>query len=249
MRILLIEDDARIARFVKRGLDAERHQVEVAADAEEGLEMARLGPFDIILLDVVLPRSNGIQVCRDLRGRRIQTPILMLSARDSVDDRVLGLQSGADDYLTKPFAFAELLARIQALTRRRADLDLTSALQVADLILDANTCEVWRAGKRIALTPREFSLLGFLMRRPGRVHTRTTLEEQVWGYQHDPLTNVVDVYIRHLRQKIDAGPHPRLIHTVRGVGYMLRATRPETRTVPGAARSSASPQRLEGSDS
>jgi DNA-binding response OmpR family regulator len=223
MRILLVEDDARIARFVKRGLEAERHQVEVAVDGEEGLEMARLSPFDIILLDIVLPKGNGVQVCRQLRAQRIQTPILMLTARDSVGDRVLGLQSGADDYLTKPFAFAELVARIQALTRRPADLDPTPVLQVADLILDTNTHEVWRAGTRIELTPREFSLLGFLMRQPGRVHSRTALEEQVWGYQHDPLTNVVDVYIRHLRQKVDAGPCPRLIHTVRGVGYMLRA--------------------------
>ncbi|MFQ5804249.1 MAG: response regulator transcription factor [Candidatus Methylomirabilales bacterium] len=223
MRLLLIEDDSRIARFIKRGLEAERYLVDVAADGRQGIEMGQTETYDLIILDIILPITNGIQVCQHLRSHRIQTPILMLTAKDSVEDKVEGLGVGADDYLTKPFAFEELLARVQALLRRPRDLDLVPTLQVADLVLDKNAHEVKRAEKLIELTPKEFALLAYLMRRPNRVLSRTMIEEQVWGYQHDPLTNVVDVYVRRLRQKIDHGFEHQLIYTVRGAGYTLKA--------------------------
>jgi DNA-binding response OmpR family regulator len=223
MRLLLIEDDSRVARFIRKGLEAERYRVEVASDGPPGIEMGLTGSYDLILLDIMLPGTDGIEVCRQLREGGIQAPILMLTAKDAVEDRVRGLEVGADDYLTKPFAFEELVARIRALLRRPRELDLAPTLQVADLVLDKNTHEVRRAGQPIQLTPREFALLEYLMRRPDRVLSRTMIEEQVWGYQHDPLTNVVDVYVGHLRQKIDHGFKRQLIHTVRGVGYQLKA--------------------------
>ncbi len=223
MRLLLVEDDSRVARFIKKGLEAERYQVDVATDGHHGIDMGQAGTYDLIILDIILPTTSGIQVCQYLRSKGIQTPILMLTAKDAVEDRVTGLGVGADDYLTKPFAFEELVARVQALLRRRGELDLAPTLRVADLVLNRNTHEVRRAGRLIQLTPTEFALLEYLMRRSNRVLSRTMIEEQVWGYQHDPLTNVVDVYIRRLRQKIDHGfPHP-LIHTVRGIGYQLKA--------------------------
>ena len=222
MRLLLIEDDRRVASFVQKGLEAECYKVEVAADGEQGIEMALSGLYDLILLDILLPVRNGIDVCRSLRERGIRTPILMLTAKDTVEDKVTGLGAGADDYLTKPFAFEELLARIQALLRRPGGLELAPALEALDLVLDKNTHEVTRAGRPIELTRTEFILLEYLMRRPNRVLSRTMIMDQVWDYQHDPSTNVVDVYIRRLRRKIDHGFACKLIHTVRGAGYMLR---------------------------
>ena len=223
MRLLLVEDDHRVARFVQKGLEAERFRVDIAADGEHGVELGLTGVYDVILLDLILPAKDGIKVCQELRRAGINTPILMLTAKDTVEDKVLGLGVGADDYLTKPFAFEELLARIQALVRRPQELDLSPAVEVADLTLDKNTHELVRAGKPIELTPTEFALIEYLMRNPNRVLSRTMIEERVWGYRHDPLTNVVDVYIGRLRQKIDRGFDPPLIHTVRGAGYMLKA--------------------------
>ncbi len=223
MRLLLIEDDRRVARFIQKGLAAERHQVELAATGPDWIEMGLTGVYDLILLDLILPGENGLEVCRRLRENQIKTPILMLTAKDSVEDKVTGLGVGADDYLTKPFAFEELLARIQALLRRPGELDISPILTVADLALDKNTHEVKRAGNVIELTATEFALLEYLMRRPNRVLSRTLIEEQVWDYHFDPSSNVVDVYIRRLRQKIDHGYPQPLIHTVRGAGYMLKA--------------------------
>ena len=222
MRLLLIEDDSRIARFITRGLEAERYATDVAPDGEQGIEMAQAGIYDLILLDLVLPGIDGIQVCRQLRAQQIRVPILILTAKDSVEDTVTGLEAGADDYLTKPFAFEELVARIHALLRRPAAVRPERTLEVADLTLDGRAHEAKRAGQLLDLTPKEFSLLEYLMSHPGRVLSRTLIEEHVWGYHHDPLTNVVDVYIRRLRQKVDQPfPHP-LIHTIRGVGYTLK---------------------------
>lgn len=223
MRVLLIEDDTRVSTFIKKGLEAERHQVDIAADGETGAEQGLTGKYDLIILDLLLPGKDGIEVCRQLRGEGIKAPVLMLTAKDSVADKVTGLEAGADDYLTKPFAFEELVARIQALSRRGGDLDLAPVLEVADLALDRNSHEVSRAGRPITLTPTEFSLLEFFMQRPNRVLSRPMIEQHVWDYHHDPLTNVVDVYIRRLRQKMDHGFDRQLIHTLRGVGYMLKA--------------------------
>lgn len=222
MRLLLIEDDRRVARFIQKGLEAERHRVELATTGPDGIEMGLAGVYDLILLDLILPGENGIEVCRQLRENEIKTPILMLTAKDSVEDKVTGLGVGADDYLTKPFAFEELLARIQALLRRPGELDLSPTLTVADLVLDKNTHEVKRAGEVIELTATEFALLEYLMRRSNRMLSRTMIEEQVWDYHSDPSSNVVNVYIRRLRQKIDHGFSQPLIHTVRGAGYMLK---------------------------
>jgi DNA-binding response OmpR family regulator len=223
MRLLLIEDDSRVARFIQKGLAAERYRVELAATGPDGIEMGSADVYDVILLDLILPGENGIEVCRQLRENEIKTPILMLTAKDSVEDKVTGLGVGADDYLTKPFAFEELLARIRALLRRPGELNLSPTLTAADLALDNNTHEVTRAGKAIELTATEFALLEYLMRRPNRVLSRTMIEEQVWDYHYDPSSNVVDVYIRRLRQKVDHGFPQPLIHTVRGAGYMLKA--------------------------
>ncbi|MDH5748314.1 MAG: response regulator transcription factor [Rhodospirillales bacterium] len=222
MRILLIEDDLRVARFVEKGLAAERFQIEHAADGGKGVELGLSGTYDLILLDLILPVKTGIEVCQELRGENIMTPILMLTAKDTIEDKVTGLGVGADDYLTKPFAFEELLARIQALLRRPGEMDVAPSLIIADLVMDKNTHEVKRAGELITLTPTEFTLLEYLMRNQNRVLSRTMIEEQVWDYQNDPLTNVVDVYIRRLRQKVDQGYDRQLIHTVRGVGYTLK---------------------------
>ncbi|MFQ5931344.1 MAG: response regulator transcription factor [Nitrospiraceae bacterium] len=222
MRLLLVEDDRRVGQFIKKGLEAERYSVDVAADGEQGVEMGLSEPYDLIILDLILPVRSGIGVCRELRKEGIKSPILMLTARDSIEDKVTGFETGADDYLTKPFAFEELLARIQALLRRPAELELAPTLQVADLVLDKNTHEVRRAGKPIELTPTEFALLEYLMRRPNRVLSRTIIEEQVWSYHHDPSSNVVDVYVRRLRRKIDHGFEQQLIHTVRGAGYTIK---------------------------
>jgi len=222
MRLLVVEDEARIASFIRRGLEEERHAVDVAPDGDDAVHLATLNDYDVILLDVLLPRKNGLAVCRELRARNVSAPILMLTAKDSVEDRVAGLRIGADDYLTKPFAFDELLARIDALVRRQS-LDRSPVLRVADLTLDPLTHEAHRAGRLIELTNKEYALLAFLMRRPGQVLTRTQIAEQIWDMDFDNESNVIDVYIRYLRKKIDADGARPLIHTVRGAGYTMKA--------------------------
>jgi heavy metal response regulator len=225
MRILLVEDERRIADFIRKGLSECGYAVDVASDGEEALDWPEAAQFDIIILDVMLPVRDGIEVCRELRRRRVQTPILMLTARDAVEDRVRGLDSGADDYLVKPFAFAELLARLRALARREPSVSGTR-LQAGDLVLDTATREVSRQDRSIALTSKEHALLEYLMRHPNQVLTRTMIAEHVWNYDFDNATNVIDVHIRNLRRKID-GPFPRkLIHTVRGAGYRLSNREP-----------------------
>ena len=222
MRILLVEDDHWVAGFIQQGLESEQYAVDIAADGRWAIEMGSTQPYDLILLDVMLPIMDGFEVCRQLRKRGVQAPILMLTARDEVDEKVQGFEIGADDYLTKPFAFKELLARIQALSRRQRALHLVPVIQVGDLVLDKNTREASRAGRPIQLTPREFSILEYLMENAGRALSRNMIEEQVCGYPHDSSTNLVDVYIRRLRQKIDHGYADTLIHTIRGMGYMLK---------------------------
>ncbi|MBI3084770.1 MAG: response regulator transcription factor [candidate division NC10 bacterium] len=222
MRILVVEDDRKVAGFIRKGLTEEGYAVDVASDGETGLAMGLDRLHDVIVLDVMLPGMPGFQVVRELRQAKVTTPVLLLTARDAVEDKVQGLDAGADDYLTKPFAFAELLARIRALLRRgtaaRAPL-----LQVADLTLDPATRTVTRGREAISLTNREFALLEYLMRNAGRVLTRTMIAEHVWDYSFDSGTNVIDVYVNYLRKKIDAGRERKLIHTVRGVGYVLKA--------------------------
>lgn len=220
MRVLIVEDDRRIAEFIRKGLEEEGHAVDVAHDGDEALDWPAVVDFDAIVLDVMLPRRDGIEVCRTLRTRGTRTPILMLTARDTIEDRVAGLDSGADDYLVKPFAFAELLARLRALLRREPVL-LGTTLEVADLTLDTATRQVWRAGQQVTLTNKEFALLEYLMRHPNQVLTRTMIAEHVWNFDFDTGTNVIDVHIRYLRRKID-DPHVlKLIQTVRGAGYRI----------------------------
>ncbi|HXG64341.1 MAG TPA: response regulator transcription factor [Blastocatellia bacterium] len=226
MRILVVEDEKKMAAFIKRGLEEEGAVVDIAYDGEDGLFRAATGNYDLIILDITLPRLDGLEVCRRLRDDRIATPILLLTARDSVEMKVRGLDSGADDYLTKPFAFAELLARIRALTRRNTG-QVSMRLQVGDLVLDPLTRRVTRAGQPIELTSKEFSLLECFMRHPDQVLSRTVLAEKVWNESFDAFTNVIDVYVNYLRNKIDRNFSPKLIHTVRGAGYVLR--RPESK--------------------
>jgi len=222
MRLLVVEDEPRIASFIRRGLEEERHAVDVAPDGDDAVLLATTNEYDVILLDILLPRKNGLAVCRELRARNVTAPILMLTAKDSVADKVAGLNTGADDYLTKPFAFDELLARVNALARRRSQ-DRSPLLRVDDLTLDPLTHEVRRGDEPIELTNREYALLALLMRRPGQMLTRTQIAEQIWDMDFDNESNVIDVYIRYLRKKIDAGRARPLIHTVRGVGYTLKA--------------------------
>jgi len=224
MRILVVEDEAKMASFIKRGLEEEGSAVDVSSDGQDGLYRGSTGSYDLIILDITLPLMDGLEVCRQLRESRVSTPILLLTARDSVDMKVRGLDSGADDYLTKPFAFAELLARIRALRRRdRAEVNLR--LEVADLVLDPLTRRVTRASQPISLTSKEFALLECFMRHPDQVLSRTVLSENVWDETFDSFTNVIDVYVNYLRNKIDRNFSPKLLHTVRGAGYVLR--RPE----------------------
>ena len=225
MRILVVEDERRIADFISRGLSEQGYAVDVAGDGEEALLWPDVAEFDVIILDIMLPVRDGIDVCRTLRRRGMRTPILMLTARDAVEDRVRGLDSGADDYLVKPFAFAELLARVRALTRREPAATGT-ALGVGDLILDTTTRDVSRDGKRIELTTKEYALLEYLMRHPNQVLTRTMIAEHVWNYDFDNATNVIDVHIRNLRRKIDDPFETKLISTVRGAGYRISARPP-----------------------
>ncbi len=222
MRLLVVEDEPRLARSLRNGLEEEGHAVDVAPDGDDAVLLATTNEYDVIVLDVLLPRKNGFAVCREVRDQHVATPILMLTAKDSVEDKVTGLNTGADDYLTKPFAFDELVARVNALARRRI-LDRSPLLQVDDLTLDPTTREVRRGGASIELTNKEYALLALLMRRPGQVWTRTQIAERLWDLNVDNESNVIDVYVRHLRRKIDAADRRSLIHTVRGVGYTLKA--------------------------
>ena len=226
MRVLLVEDEARIADFIARGLSEQGYAVDVAPDGEEAVDWTDVAEFDVIVLDVMLPGLSGIEVCSLLRDRGHRVPILMLTARDAVEDRVRGLDSGADDYLVKPFAFAELLARLRALTRREPVV-LGSVIQVGDLKLDTTTWEASRQGTEVELTTKERHLLEYLMRHPNQVLTRTMISEHVWNYDFDNATNVIDVHIRNLRRKIDDPFSAKLIQTVRGAGYRLSSRQPD----------------------
>ncbi len=226
MRILLVEDEATIADFIRRGLSEQGYAVDVAPDGEEALDWPEVAEFDLIILDVMLPVRDGIDVCRTLRQRGLRAPVLMLTAKDAIEDRVRGLDSGADDYLVKPFAFAELLARVRALARRQPAV-LGTALRVGDLVLDTATRKVTRGGAPLELTTKEFAILEYLMRHPSLVLTRTMIAEHVWNYDFDNASNVIDVHIRNLRRKIDDPSQAKLIQTVRGAGYRMVAPEPE----------------------
>lgn len=220
MRILVVEDEKKVAGFIKKGLQEESYAVDVAYDGVEGEYLASTNDYDVIILDIMLPKKNGIETVRDLRSKNIKTPVLLLTARDTVEDKVKGLNSGADDYLSKPFAFEELLARIRALMRRK-DYGLAE-LKFADLVLDQATRKAKRGDTVIDLTSKEYGLLEYFLRNHNKVLTRTMIAEHVWDYTFDSDTNVIDVYVNHLRNKIDKEPFKRLIHTVRGVGYILK---------------------------
>jgi two-component system OmpR family response regulator len=222
MRVLVAEDDSVIADFVAQGLREAGYAVDVAATGPQGLKMALGGTFDAAVIDVMLPGLDGLALIEQLRARHVQTPVLILSARHSVDDRVKGLQAGGDDYLTKPFAFAELLARVQALLRRSGGAAEPTRLVAGDLTLDLLSRKVERAGKALDLRPREFALLEYFMRHPGRVLSKTMILSHVWGYSFDPGTNVVDVLVSRLRDKVDREFETKRIHTVRGAGYVLK---------------------------
>jgi heavy metal response regulator len=221
MRVLVVEDEKKVASFIKRGLEEEAFTVDVAFDGEEGLDLAENNPYDIILMDLMLPKKDGLEVIKELRGKEISTPVLCLTAKDSVEDIVSGLDSGSDDYLTKPFAFSELLARVKALLRRSAK-DRGAEIYFADLRLDPVTHKVWRSNQEIDLTAKEYALLEYFMRNPNQVLTRAMIAEHVWDYTFDSFTNIIDVYVNYLRKKIDRDFDKKLIHTVRGVGYVLK---------------------------
>jgi DNA-binding response OmpR family regulator len=222
MRVLIVEDEPAIADFIVRGLTEQGHAVDRVADGEAALDMIDSATFDVIVLDIMLPKLDGLEVCRRLRQAGNRTPILLLTARDAIEDRVRGLDTGADDYLVKPFAFDELIARIRALFRREPGL-IGSLLRVADLELDTLTRTATRAGRAISLTTKEYTLLEYMMRNPNRVLTRTMISERVWNYDSFNVANVIDVYIGHLRRKIDDAEDVKLIHTVRGAGYRIAA--------------------------
>lgn len=223
MRLLVVEDEPKLARFIQRGLTEESFAVDVARDGEEALERAARTAYDLVILDLMLPRMDGFAVCRALRAQGSDTPILILSARGVVKDRVKGLDLGADDYLTKPFAFSELTARVRSLLRRRQPAALLT-LSVGDLTLDPMTRSVKRGARRVDLTQKEFALLEHLMRQAGQVVSRTMIAEHVWGFNWDRMTNVIDVYVNRLRQKLEGPDEPRLIHAVRGAGYTIRGS-------------------------
>jgi two-component system, OmpR family, response regulator len=222
MRILLVEDDRKIASFIVKGLEAAGFAVDHATDGQTGLEMALTEPYDAAVVDIMLPVRSGLSLIEEIRREKINTPVIILSARDSIDDRVKGLQTGSDDYLTKPFAFSELLARIQALLRRAGGVSEPTRLSIADLSMDLIRREVTRAGEKIDLQPKEFALLEYLLRSAGRVVSKIMIMEHVWDYNFDPQTNVVEARMSRLRDKVDKGFDRKLIHTVRGVGYVLR---------------------------
>jgi two-component system OmpR family response regulator len=222
MRLLLVEDDSKIAFFVAKGFREAGFAVDIAEDGEQGLALAQAQVYDAAVLDIMLPKMDGLTLIENLRKQKIHTPVIILSAKRSVDDRIKGLQAGGDDYLTKPFSFSELLARVQALLRRAHGLSELVRLELGDLSLDLITREVRRAGTRIDLQPREFALLEYLLRNSGRVVSKTMILEHVWDYSFDPQTNVVDVLVHRLRAKVDQDFEKKLIHTIRGVGYVLK---------------------------
>lgn len=223
MRVLIVEDERKISAYVKRGLEEQGYAVDAAYSGIDGLDWAQAAVYDLILLDIMLPEMDGITVCKELRRLGNRTPILILTARDAIDDRVTGLDAGADDYLVKPFAMKELLARVRAMTRRASNAPKSPVLQIADLSLDTLTHYVMRGDKKIKLTAKEYAVLECLMREPERVLTRTMIAEHVWNYDVFNQSNIVDVYIRNLRRKIDDDWELKLIHTVRGAGYRISA--------------------------
>lgn len=223
MRILVVEDEKKISDFIKRGLKEEGYAVDTAYDGEEGLFLGKINDYDVILLDVMLPKLDGVTICKKLRETGVQSSIIMLTAKDTVEDKVGGLDSGADDYITKPFAFEELLARIRASLRKSESAKSPAELKVDDLVLDLITHKVTRQGREIELTGKEYALLEYLMRNAGSIVTRTMISEHVWDIDFDTFTNVIDVYINYLRKKIDSVSGARkLIHTIRGRGYMIK---------------------------
>jgi two-component system, OmpR family, response regulator len=222
MRVLVVEDDQKIASFVTKGFQQAGFTVDQADDGEKGLELALSEPYAVLVVDVMLPGRDGLSLIQSLRRQKVGTPVIILSAKRSVDDRVTGLQRGGDDYLTKPFAFAELLARVHALVRRSSGASEPTRLVAGELILDLLTRDVTRAGRRLELQPREFALLEYLMRNAGRPLSKTMILEHVWGYDFDPQTNVVDVLVSRLRTKVDRDFPAKLVHTIRGVGYVLK---------------------------
>ena len=221
MRILVVEDDKKVAGFITKGLEEETYAVDVAYDGEDGLHLGVEGQYDLIILDIMLPKIDGLEVLSQLRDQGSDVPILLLTAKDAVDDRVAGLNKGADDYLTKPFAFSELLARVRVLLRR-GKAEVKTILQISDLTLDLVSHKVNRGGDEIELTGKEYSLLEYFMRNQEKVLTRTMIAEHVWDYNFDTFTNVIDVYINHLRKKIDKDRQSKLLHTLRGVGYIMK---------------------------
>ena len=221
MRILVVEDEKKVSTFIQRGLEEEGFTVDVAFDGEEGLKKVESQPYDLILMDVMLPKMDGLAAIKSLRDEDIQTPVLCLTARDSVDDKVSGLDIGADDYLAKPFAFVELVARCRALIRRGSNVR-GAEIFFADLRLDPVAHKVWRAGDEITLTSKEYALMEYFIRNPNRVLTRLMIAENVWDYTFDSFTNIIDVYVNYLRNKIDQKYDKKLIHTVRGAGYALK---------------------------
>ena len=221
MKILVVEDEKKVSSFIKRGLEEEKYQVDTALDGEEGFKLASENQYDLIVLDWMLPKKDGLALVKELREKKSSTPVLMLTAKDSLEDIIAGLDSGSDDYLTKPFAFAELLARVRALLRR-SEMDKGAELRFADLRLDPVTHKVWRKEKEIDLTAKEYGLLEYFMRNPNQVLTRTMIADHVWDYTFDTFTNIIDVYVNYLRKKIDRDEEKKLIHTVRGVGYIFK---------------------------
>jgi len=220
MRILVVEDNHRLSSSLQMNLTHEGYSVDTAYDGQEGQDLAELAPYDLILLDILLPKKDGLEVCRELRRRRIQTPILLLTARDSIDDRVQGLDCGADDYLVKPFAMRELLARLRALLRRSSPYT-NGRLEIGGLVVDPATHMVEREGRSIDLTPKEFALLEYFMYHPNQVVTREMIEQHIWSYDFECSSNVIDVYVRRLRRKIDVSFEVKLLATIRGIGYRL----------------------------
>jgi heavy metal response regulator len=223
MRLLVIEDEKKVASFIKKGLEEEHYAVDVAHDGEEGLYLTETNDYDLVVLDLMIPKIHGWEGLKRIRTKKNNVPILVLTARDSIEDKVKGLDSGCDDYLTKPFAFAELLARIRALLRREK-AEKEPILRIADLTLSLVTHKVARQGKEIELTSREYTLLEYFMRNPDKVLTRTMISEHVWDYHFDSMTNVIDVYVNYLRRKIDKDFELKLIHTIRGIGYIMKGS-------------------------
>jgi len=221
MKLLLVEDDKDIARFVKKGLLEHSFPIDVTSDGEEGLYFATHRSYDLIILDIMLPKMDGLEILKRVRGIGVQTPVIFLTARDREKDIVQGLDLGADDYISKPFSFNELLSRIRAILRRGKVDTTPSRIQIANLVLEIDGHRVYRDKVKIELTPKEYVLLEYLMRHPGQVITRTMISTNVWDYHFDPGTNVIDVHVSHLRNKIDKGFEPKLLHTVKGVGYVL----------------------------